>query len=217
MADRIKLGKQYQDNSDLVIPLWRTYPDGRKERITSFASQEELLKAMDAVDPNSGESLYAKSELFRASVEEIINNTPAEVIGVQLEQRSPIPTDEEMLQGLREDALRQQYQRMVDAGGGNDAIAKYNLALMLTNPTEEQYANYQDMQQLTQPEGNRPYENYLKERKAAGLGPQQDNVPMESEEERAAKEVAHNEEVLTWLASQDIGDSITIGDEGVEV
>lgn len=215
MADRIRLGRQYQQDAGDEIPLFRTYPDGRRERITSFISQEEMLKAMSARDPKTGESLYEKSALFRRSIEDITANTEASTIGVQIERPSPIPTDEVFLQGLKEDALRQQHQKMVDAAGGNDAIAKYNLALMMTQPTEEQFDNFTQIQQLTQPEGTRPHEEYLKQRKANGLGPWSETVSIA--DDNSAYEQQKIDEALDWLASQDIGHDVATGSEGVEV
>lgn len=215
MADRIRLGRQFNDDSDMVIPLFRN-KNGQRERVTSFESQEEMIKVMGMTDPKTGESLYEKSDLFRRSVEEIVANTPAETIGVQLEQRSPIPTDAEFLEGLRQDALRQQFERMVDQAGGNDAIAKYNMALMLTQPTEEQYQNFSEINQLTQLDAARPMENYLKARKASGLGPERSTVQLWDEHDEAYEEAKRNE-ALDFLASQDIGSSVDMGEEGVNI
>ena len=192
-----------QDNSDKVIPLFRTNPDGtRGERITSFQSQAEMLKCMSATHPETGESLYEKSEVFRRSVEEIINNTSAETLGVQLEPRSPIPTDAEFLQGLQEDARRQEYSQLVERAGGNDAIAKLEFAKSLVNPTEAQYEQYSEINQLTQMDASRPMESYLRARKAAGLGPDRQSIQafdVRDENYERQKE----QEALDYLASQD--------------
>lgn len=218
--DRIRLGKP-ANNSDLVIPLWRTFPDGRKERITSFTSQEEMLKAMSARDPRTGEDLYQTNQLYRDSIQEIVANTPAQSIGVELEPRSPIPDNNQMLQGLREDALRAQYEDLIEKAGGGDRaakMAKYNLALMMTNPTDQQFQSFGELQQLTQPEGNKPMESYLKERKEAGLGPWRETVPMETEEERAAYEQRKNDEALQFLADQELDDTdFDLGGNGVNL
>lgn len=215
MADRIRLGRQFQDDSDQVIPLFRTHSDGRKERITSFASQEEMIKAMSATDPRTGEPLYEKSPLFRKSIEEIVANTEASTIGVQLERPSPIPDDATFMQGLYEDALRAQHAQLVDRAGGNDLMAKYQLAQMLLNPTEQQHENFTAMQQLTQPEGLRPHEEYLKQRKANGLGPWQETVQIA--DDNSAYEQQKIDEALDYLASQDIDGSTSIGEQGVNV
>lgn len=192
-----------QDNSDKVIPLFRTNPDGtRGERITSFRSQEEMLKCMSATHPDTGESLYEKSEVFRRSVEEILNNSDAGDIGVQLEPRSPIPTDAEFLQGLREDARRQEYQRLVERAGGNDAIAKLEFAQSLVNPTEAQHEQYSEINQLTQLDASRPVEAYLRERKASGLGPDRQSIQVfdvRDDKYESQKE----QEALAYLESQD--------------
>lgn len=191
-----------QDNSDKVVPLWRTLPDGTQERITYFKSQEEMLKAMDSVHPDTGESLYAKSEVFRRSIEEILANTPAETVGVQLETRSPIPTDAEFLKGLKEDADRQRFNEMVDKAGGSDAVAKFQLAMALASAGEAEAQFFGDIHSATDPSVNRPMEAYLKERKAAGLGPDRQSIQVfdvRNDEYEAQKE----QEALDFLASQD--------------
>lgn len=174
---------------------------------------------MSVEDPATGKPYYETNAAFREAVTELINNTPAEVLGVQLEPRNPIPTNEEMLEGMRQDAMRQRYNEMVDKAGGNDAVAKYELARLLTDPNAENFEFFGEMNQLTQLDATRPMENFLKERRAAGLGPQRDTAPMESDEEVQAREDAHNKEILEWMASQEVdGDGdVGSGDEGVGI
>lgn len=216
MSERFQLKPKKRAYPD-GVRLHRTLPDGSIEYLESFKDQDEMLRAMSVTD-DQGRCLYDTNEAFRDAVTALIANTPADIVGVQLEPRSPIPTDEEMLQGLREDALRQQMAIMVDKAGGDDAIAKYNLGLMLTNPTEEQAQNFTEMGLLTQLDESRPMESYLKDRQANGLGPDRQTVSMIDEEEDARKEAEHNQEILNWMASQGTdGDVEAGGGEGVGV
>lgn len=192
-------GKKDYSNDDFALN--RVYPDGRVERIESFKDMDEAIKFMSHKNPATGRAYYDESEQVRAAVQRAMANTPAEAINVQLEPRSPIPTNEEMLRGLREDALKQQHDRLVDQAGGSDLIAKYALAQMLMNPTDEQRQSFTEMQAITQPEGARPYEQHLKNRKAAGLGPERMSAPMQTEEELNEYEARKAQESLDYLAS----------------
>ena len=179
----ITIGKKPKDYSNDDFQLNRVHPDGTVEPVTSFRDMNEVIKYMSHKNPKTGRAYYDESAQVRAAVERVIANTPAEVLNVQLEPRTPIPTDEEMLRGLRADALRQQHDILVEKAGGGDLMAKYQLAQMIMNPTEEQYQSFSELQKLTQPEGSKPYEQRLKDRKAAGLGPERISAPMQSEEE----------------------------------
>jgi hypothetical protein len=193
-----------KDTSNQEVPLYRTLANGQRERITSFQSQEELLKVMDLTHPDTGESMYQKSEAFRRSVERIMDQTDAAVIGVQTEPRSPIPDDATFLQGLREDALRQRYAEMVDKAGGNDAVAKYELAHALVNPQAfepEWVQQMQDTHLITDPSASRPMEQYLRSRKDAGLGPQVDRIAVFNDRD-AEYEARKEQEALDFLDNE---------------
>ena len=70
---------------------------------------------------------------------------------------------------------------------------------MLMHPNDEQREAFGEIQRLTQPEGARPYEQYLKDRNEAGLGPVNFSTPMQSEEELAEYEARKNQESLRLL------------------
>lgn len=196
----------------LVIPIYRSKTTGElfiskthnhpdAERITCFKDQAEMLRAMDIRNPDTGRDMYSSDPQFRAAIEGLLESTDASALGVNLEKGSyhnPIPDDAEMLRGLAEDAARQRYQELVDRAGGNDAVAKFELAKIMLNPTPEQHAELSLIQELQE---NKPYETYLKQRNAAGLGPERINIPLTSEEEGQAYEDRKNQEALDFLAS----------------
>jgi hypothetical protein len=171
---------------------------------------------MSVIDPATGKAYYDTNEAYREAVIELVANTPAEQVGIQLEPRNPIPDNDQMMQGLLEDAYRAEFSDWVDRAGGTDARAKLQFAQHFMNPSDETRTVLEGINRLTQRDAGRPFETFLKERKAAGLGPQCDSMPMESEEELAAKEAAHNKEILEWMAQEEV-DAVPGGDEGVEV
>lgn len=146
------------------------------EQVTQFRDQTEMLAAMDLKHPSTGEDLYSKSPAYRRGFDGIMANTSASSVGVDLEPRQAIPTDEEMLKGMMEDAARQRFAQLVDKAGGNDAIAKLELARAMINPTEAQHNEFSLIQTQTDLASTRPMEQYLKSRKEQGLGPQVDYI-----------------------------------------
>ncbi len=178
------------------------------ERVTAFKDSTEMMQAMELRHPDTHRDLYQSDPLFRQSVEGILANTEAAAIGVRVEPRQAIPTDEEMMQGLLDDAARQSYAQLVDRAGGNDAISKLELARMIQNPSQDEREALGHINGMTDQSASRPLETAMKNRRAAGLGPQLDVVPMESPDAINAREAAHNEEILSWLDSQNLdGDS----------
>ncbi|MDK2744314.1 MAG: hypothetical protein NDI90_15510 [Nitrospira sp. BO4] len=204
--------REYPDG----VKLHRTLADGSIEYLTSFKDSDELVRAMSVIDPATGKAYYDTNEAYREAVIELVANTPAEQVGIQLEPRNPIPDNDQMMQGLLEDAYRAEFSDWVDRAGGTDARAKLQFAQHFMNPSDETRTVLEGINRLTQRDAGRPFETFLKERKAAGLGPQCDSMPMESEEELAAKEAAHNKEILEWMAQEEV-DAVPGGDEGVEV
>lgn len=209
------LRKAHTDFTDQVIPIYRdrygklfvtkdhNNVDG--ERITSFASQAEMMQAMELRHPTTGKDLYQTDPLYRSAIEGLLASTDAKTVGIATEPMQAIPTDDVMMRGLAEDAARQRYQELVDRAGGNDAVAKYELARILQNPTPEEREGFLMIDRATTVQ--RPMEDYLKSRRAAGLGPQKDSIAFESVADLAAKEQAHNNEIMDWLdANETDGD-----------
>lgn len=216
MSERFQLKPRKRSYPD-GVRLHRQLPDGSIEYLESFKDQDEMLRAMSVTD-EQGRCRYDSDEAFRDAVIALIHNTPPHIVGVELTPRSPIPTDEEMLRGLREDAIREEFDALIDTAGGNNARAKLQLAQHLMNPSDEVRQVLTEMGQLTQLDESRPMESYLKDRQANGLGPDRQTVSMIDEEEDARKEAEHNQEILNWMASQDTdGDVEAGGGEGVGV
>ncbi len=179
-SGKIQLGANAGD-SDRAQAGNRRYPfvrlndlTGQNERVTSFDNIEELVEAQSLRDEN-GRCLYDTDPAFRVTVEEMVANSPALLAEDSLSRRDVIPTNEEMMKGLKEDALRQQRDRLVDAAGGGDLVAKYQLAQALMD--ENNYEGAHEMGRAT--ESSRPYEDYLKQRAAQGLPPEQFSIPTE--------------------------------------
>ena len=172
------------------------------EQVTQFRNQDEMLAAMSLTHPSTGEDLYSKSPAYRRGFDAIIANTPASTVGVELESRQAIPTDEEMLKGLMEDAARQRYAQLVEKAGGGDAIAKLELARAMLNPTEEQHGEFSLIQSQTDLASTRPMEQYLKSRKEQGLGPQVDHIQV-WDDHNEAYEQKKQQEALDFLTQEE--------------
>jgi len=202
-GDRAEAGKSR-------FPFYRLNDaTGRDEQVTQFGSSEEFQEALAMTDEH-GTNLYDTSAVFRVSVEEIVANSPALFAEETLARRNPIPDNETFLQGLREDAIRQRYDRLVDRAGGDDLEAKYELAMTIATADAETQASIREMQGLTQPEGLRPFEHELRERKAQGLGPLSWNSHdvAQHEQAQAEYEARMNKEALDYLAEHEAGCSI---------
>jgi hypothetical protein len=149
------------------VKVHRTNDDGSMgAEITSFETTEDMVEMMEIKDEH-GRSLYHQDPVFRETVKDIVANSPALMAEPTIARRSAIPSDQDFLASLKVDALRQRRERLVDAAGGDDLEAKYILASSMMNPEFAEGA----AEMVAATEAPRPFEDSLKARQAAGLGP----------------------------------------------
>jgi hypothetical protein len=158
-----------------------------------------MVEMMEMKDEH-GRSIYHNDPVFRETVKDIVANSPALMAEPTIARQSPIPSDQEFLASLKVDALRQRRERLVEAAGGGDLEAKFQLAQALMNP-EFAEAAY-EMQAATEPA--RPFEDSLKARQAAGLGPlswtfatEDPSTVVQSQEERNAQPIDSDGHIIT--------------------
>jgi hypothetical protein len=180
-----------------------TYEDenGKRVPLTSFENMDDMQLYMSMKDAE-GRDLYSTNASYRKTIEEIVANSPALLADNGLARRDVIPTNDEMLEGMRQDAVMQQHERYIDAAGGNDLVLKYQYAEAMLNPTPEQHAAFSEIQERTEPA--RPYENFLKANKASGLGPVQFSTPTEDVDLIAQLEAEHNARILADMGDVNI-------------
>lgn len=202
-ANRIQLGANlgltdYEQAGNKRHQIMRTLDDGTVVPLDAIRTSEEMQWCMELTDEH-GRNLYDTDPSYRATVMDLSEASQDTLLAEDTgAYRNPIPTDEEMLEGLRQDAFQQYVERLADQAGGNDLIAKYNAAHAMVYPTEEQYALLSEAQQRTQPEGLRPFENMLKQRRAEGLGPLRVTVTPDDAQDQAYED-AKNAEALAYL------------------
>ncbi len=178
---------------------------GVDEPMHDIRDSDELQFAMTLKDEN-GKDMYSTDAAYRETVKDLVANSPAFMAEQGLARKSPIPTNEEFLAGLKRDALIQRREQLVDQAGGKDAIAKLELAEALMSGEFREAA----LEMEAETEQARPMEEYLKSRKAAGLGPLAwRDLSSESGPEVKPEEL-HNAEILEYLG--DSGDIIETGE-----
>src|SRR6185436_1111088 len=147
-----------------------TGEDGVERPLEAFASQEQMLHVMSDRNPETGKAYCDEDAAVRNEVKRLIANT-ANVPGVSTlgQRRSVVPDNATFLKGLKRDALIQRRNELVERAGGNDAIAKLELAEALMNPAFAEAAY--EMEAAT--EVPTPYADLLRQRKERGEGPLQ--------------------------------------------
>lgn len=209
-SERITIGRQRQSGFKQEYPLYRDEfgriylsdkHDKPHQRVTSFQNSEEMHQAMSLRHPITGRDMYSSDAMYRASVEGILSKTSAAQINVQLERPNPAPTDAEFMAGLIEDAARQRMHELADKAGGSDAVAKLEYALNLQSKDPARIIENGAIDAI-RGDANKPYEQMLKDRRAAGLGPLTMSVSTSSEEADAAYEQSKIDEALDYLESE---------------
>ncbi|HEV8328931.1 MAG TPA: hypothetical protein VGQ08_15755 [Nitrospiraceae bacterium] len=203
MADRIQImgGQADRDQAGTKRFKMERLNDatGKMEPVTSFDDMDDMQEMMSMRD-EKGRSLYETSAAFRETVKDMAANSPALLADNGLAYRDVIPTNEEMLEGMRQDAVMQQHERYIDKFGGGDLVGKFLMAQMIMNPTPEQREAFSEIQERTEPA--KPFENHLKSLATRGEVLQWTHSTEDTEAQRESEE-AHNQRILA-----ETGDSI---------
>lgn len=163
----IQLGAGRSDKAmagDRRYKITRNDENGKPVQLTKFEDREEQVEAMMVRDED-GRFTYDTDPVYRETVNDL--SAASTFNEPTLSRLSPIPDDQTFLAGLKRDALIQRRNELVEKAGGNDAVAKLELAEALMSPEFREAAL--ELEAAT--EQPTPWADMLKARKAAGEGP----------------------------------------------